>query len=102
MGESAGAGSIMHHIAAYGGEQGSGHLPFKQAVCQSASVHNPTSAKKLEDEVLNQFLEAANVSTIDEARNLSSAALMAANKAVVYVAPYGLYTFRQLRFITRH
>lgn len=84
----------MHHIAAYGGEQGPGKLPFKRAICQSASVHNPTAAKELEDAVTRRFLEAANVTTIDEARGLPSEDLMAANKEVVFVAPYGLYTFR--------
>ncbi|KAH8649248.1 carboxylesterase family protein [Xylariales sp. PMI_506] len=94
MGESAGAGSIMYHIAAYGGSQGPGHLPFQRAVCQSASVHNPTSSKDLEDQVLNQFLDAANVTSINEARELSTEVLMAANKDVVRVAPFGLYTFQ--------
>ncbi|KAF2101226.1 alpha/beta-hydrolase [Rhizodiscina lignyota] len=94
IGESAGAGSIMHHIAAYGGERGPGHLPFHQVICQSAALHNPTSAGYLEDDVTRQFLAAANVCSIDEARKLTSEALMAANKAVVRVAPYGLYTFQ--------
>lgn len=86
----------MHHIAAYGGEQGPGKLPFQRAICQSASVHNPTSSKELEDDVTRQFLTAANVTSINDARGLTTEALMAANKAVVFVAPYGLYTFREL------
>jgi hypothetical protein len=83
----------MHHIAAYGGS-GPGQLPFQQAVCQSASVHNPTRSKRVEDEVLDQFLDACNVSTVDAARQLSTDILMAANKEVVKYAPFGLYTFR--------
>lgn len=94
MGESAGAGSIMHHIAAYGGSERGRRLPFQQAICQSASVRNPTRSKKLEDDVLGQFLAACNVSTVREARQLSSDVLMAANKEVVKYSPYGLYTFR--------
>lgn len=94
IGESAGAGAIMHHIAAYGGEQGEGKLPFQRAICQSASVHNPTADPGLEDAVTQQFLDAANVSSIDEARGLSTDVLQAANKAVVFGSPFGLYTFR--------
>lgn len=85
----------MHHIAAYGGEQGHGKLPFQRAICQSASVHNPTSSKELEDATTRRFLTAANVTSVEEARGLTTEALMAANKAVVYAAPYGLYIFRE-------
>jgi carboxylesterase type B len=97
LGESAGASSIMHHIAAYGGAQGPGQLPFQQAICQSAAIHNPTKSPALEDQTLELFLDAANVSTIQEARGLSSDVLMAANKDVIRTAPYGLYIFRELR-----
>jgi carboxylesterase type B len=95
IGESAGGSSIMHHIAAYGGAQGPGRLPFQQAICQSAAIHNPTRSPLLEDQTLQLFLHAANVSTITEARELPSDVLMRANKDVVRVAPYGLYIFRK-------
>jgi cholinesterase len=75
MGESAGAGSIMHHIAAYGGAQGPGKLPFQQAVLQSASIHSLVQSKLLEEELFQTFLAAAGVDTLDEARQLPSETL---------------------------
>ena len=98
IGESAGAGSIMHHIAAYGGTKGPGQLPFQQAVLQSASVHNPVQSKLLEEQVFQSFLAAANVSTLDEARLLPSGALQLANKKVInspVTSAFGLNTFRK-------
>jgi carboxylesterase type B len=94
-GESAGAGSIMHHITAYGGAQGPGKLPFQQAVLQSASVHNPVQSKLLEGELFQTFLAAAGVDTLDEARQLPSETVQLENKKVVYNAPFGLYNFRK-------
>jgi cholinesterase len=75
IGESAGAGSIMHHITAYGGAQGPGKLPFQQVVLQSASVHNPVQYKLLEEQLFQTFLAAASVDTLDEARQLPSETL---------------------------
>lgn len=96
LGESAGAGSIMHHITAYGGKQGPGKLPFQQAILQSPSIHNPTKSSKLEDDTFQSFLDAANVTTLDEARELPMEDLQLANKMVINGSPYGLYTFRTL------
>jgi len=97
MGESAGAGSIMHHITAYGGTKGPGQLPFQQAVLQSASIHNPVQSKLLEEQLFQSFLAAANVTTLDEARLLPSETLQIANKEVIYSAAFGLYNFRKYR-----
>ncbi|CZR61889.1 related to cholinesterase [Phialocephala subalpina] len=94
LGESAGAGAIMHHITAYGGKQGPGKLPFQQAIIQSPSIHNPTKSPELEDELTKSFLDAAGVTTLDEARELSSEALMVANKKVIAPAAFGLYIFQ--------
>jgi carboxylesterase type B len=95
IGESAGGSSIMYHIAAHGGSKDFGNLPFQQAICQSAAMHNPIQSPLLEDQVFQLYLNAANVSTVDELRNLSSDALMRANKDVVRTAPFGLYIFRK-------
>ena len=95
MGESAGAGSIMHHITSYGRTKGPGQLPFQQAVLQSASIHNPVQSKLLEENVFQNFLAAANVSTLDEARLLPSETLQLANKKIIYSAAFGLYIFRK-------
>lgn len=97
IGESAGAGSIMHHITAYGGSKGEGQLPFQQAVMQSASIHNPTQSKLLEEQIFQSFLDAAGVRSLEEARSLPSETLQMANKKIIYSAPYGLYIFRMSR-----
>ncbi|KAF8865650.1 carboxylesterase family protein [Acephala macrosclerotiorum] len=94
IGESAGAGGIMHHITAYGGKQGQGKLPFQQAVIQSPSIHNPTKSPELENQLTKSFLDAAGVKTIDEAREISSEVLMIANKKVIAPAAFGLYIFQ--------
>jgi cholinesterase len=86
----------MHHITAYGGAKGVGQLPFQQAVMQSASIHNPTQSKLLEEQVFQSFLDAAGVSTLDEARQLPSETLQLANKKIIFSAPFGLYIFRKL------
>jgi cholinesterase len=98
IGESAGAGSIMHHITSYGGAKGPGQLPFKQAIMQSASIHNPTQSKLLEERVFQSFLEGAGASTLEEARGLPSETLQLANKKIIFSAPFGLYIFREPLF----
>ncbi|KUJ08106.1 alpha/beta-hydrolase [Mollisia scopiformis] len=94
MGESAGAGSILHHITAYGGRQGPGKLPFQQAIVQSPSIHNPTKSPVLEDQLTRSFLDAAGVVTLNEAKTLSSEVLQMANKEVIASSAFGLYKFQ--------
>lgn len=76
MGESAGGGSIMHQITAYGGN--AGPSPFKQAILQSPGWV-PIPDERQPEQTLQQFLDVLNVSTIDEARKLPSSKLIAAN-----------------------
>ncbi|KAJ5905017.1 uncharacterized protein N7473_001933 [Penicillium subrubescens] len=76
MGESAGGGSIMHQVTAYGGN--AGPSPFKQAIIQSPGWV-PIMDDEQPEQTLQQFLGILNVSTIEEARNLSSEKLIAAN-----------------------
>ena len=47
MGESAGAGSIMHHITAYGGQKGK--APFQRAILQSPGWLPSTADKANEN-----------------------------------------------------
>ncbi|KAH9234942.1 hypothetical protein K456DRAFT_1771397 [Colletotrichum gloeosporioides 23] len=79
MGESAGGGSLMHHITAYGGSKGA--APFRRAVIQSPAFCPHT------------FLTLLNVSTLAEARKLPSSALLAANSQQVAQSPYGQFTY---------
>ncbi|KAI9842058.1 MAG: hypothetical protein M1837_007483 [Sclerophora amabilis] len=76
FGESAGGGSIMHQITAYGGARGP--VPFQQALPQSPGWL-PFPSNFQQETIFKRFLEIANVSTIQEARGLSSIALRNAN-----------------------
>lgn len=90
MGESAGGGSIMHQITAFAGK--GGPAPFSQAVLQSPAFQNSVSNYQ-QEQVFNHFLSLANVSTVAEARNLSSAALQQVNLLQIANSSYGLFTF---------
>lgn len=76
MGESAGGGSIMHQITAYGGTRGP--APFQQAIIQSPGWV-PIVSEDQQEKTLQQFLGFLNVSTIEEARQLPSEKVIAAN-----------------------
>ncbi|TWU72061.1 hypothetical protein ED733_003106 [Metarhizium rileyi] len=90
MGESAGGGSILHQITAYGGA--GQPPPFQQAILQSPGWI-PTPEKNQEP-VLQEFLDILNVSTIEEARNLPSDDLMAANAyQIATKSSYGTFTY---------
>ncbi|GFF59579.1 lipase 1 [Aspergillus udagawae] len=92
IGESAGGGSILHQITAYGGSNGP--VPFHQAILQSPAftpdqILNPDQQER----IFNQFLQFANVSTLEEARRLPSSVLMEANRQQVYNSPLGSFTY---------
>lgn len=95
FGESAGGGSIMHQITAYGGLNGS--VPFQQAVLQSPGFQ-PLVSNQQQEQILNGFLGLLtdigyNVSTIEEARQLEFSALQTANVIQVGLSPYGSFTY---------
>ncbi|ETI26891.1 hypothetical protein G647_09990 [Cladophialophora carrionii CBS 160.54] len=89
MGESAGGGSIVHQITAYGGQRG---VPFQQAISQSPG-YLPISSYYVQENTTQAFLSLLNVSTIEEARNLSSTSLMVANAQQVAASRYGGYSY---------
>ncbi|KAJ5308604.1 hypothetical protein N7508_003983 [Penicillium antarcticum] len=91
MGESAGGGSIMHQITAYGGSRGP--VPFQQAILQSPGWV-PTISEEQQEGTLQQFLGYLNVSTIEEARKLPSDKLIAANAyQVATQSQWGQFTY---------
>lgn len=93
MGESAGGGSVMHQITAYGGSKGK--VPFHQAIVQSPG-YQPMPSSQGQDAVYQQFLRDASVKSLDEARALSTEDLQFANyKLVEESFPYGTFTFSQ-------
>ncbi len=86
LGESAGGGSIMHQITAYGGNKGP--VPFQQAVPQSPGFQ-PLVSNQQQENTLNEFLALANVSTIEQARQLPFETLLVANVIQVGTSSYG-------------
>ncbi|KAL3425899.1 acetylcholinesterase [Phlyctema vagabunda] len=90
IGESAGGGSILHHITAYGGKNGP--APFQKAILQSTAFV-PSPSADTPEIIAQAFLRAANVTSIEEARGLSSEQLLAANKIAQASALFGTYVF---------
>lgn len=91
MGESAGAGAIMHQITAYGGVKG--RAPFKRAILQSPGFF-PMPYQDQQDAVLRDFLQLLGVNTIEDARRLPSEKLISANAyQVATLPPYGTFVY---------
>jgi carboxylesterase type B len=89
MGESAGGGSVMHQMTAYGGNK---PFPFARAIPQSPAWL-PVTKLYAQDNVTHWYLEELNVSSIEEAREVSSEVAMRANKAYVGSAEYTDFRF---------
>lgn len=89
MGESAGGGSITHHLTAYGGRK---PAPFQQAIIQSPAW-TPMPSTTISEQRVHEFLRFANVSSIAEARDLPTDQLMDANDAQIFASPHGSYGF---------
>lgn len=91
MGESAGGGSTMHQITAYGGLKGK--VPFQKAIVQSPGFQMMPSATG-QEAVFQKFLSKAGVSSLQDARSLSTEALQLVNYQLVgESSPYGTFTF---------
>ncbi|KAI8939663.1 hypothetical protein NX059_003420 [Plenodomus lindquistii] len=91
VGESAGGGSIMHQITAYGGTKGK--APFQQAVPQSPGFAAVQSVVQQED-TFQKYLELTNTSSLAELRALSSEELIIANaQQIAYDAAWGTYVY---------
>ncbi|KFY48427.1 hypothetical protein V495_01341 [Pseudogymnoascus sp. VKM F-4514 (FW-929)] len=96
MGESAGGGSIMHQITAYGGLKGK--VPFQQAIAQSPGwVPSPSN---YQNEAVYQktlgfasLISGKQVTTLDELRNLTTEQLYYTNYAVTGLSEYGTFTY---------
>ncbi|KAJ4348451.1 uncharacterized protein N0V89_009825 [Didymosphaeria variabile] len=91
FGESAGGGSIMHQITAYGGNKGP--APFQQAVPQSPGWI-PVQSQSYQENIYQKFLKLTNSSSLAELRNLSSEAVIRANaQQITYDPPWGGYVY---------
>ncbi|KFY69939.1 hypothetical protein V499_09615 [Pseudogymnoascus sp. VKM F-103] len=96
IGESAGGGSIMHQITAYGGLKGK--VPFQQAIAQSPGwVPSPSNYQN--EAVFEKTLSFASliaqkqVATVDDLRNLTAEQLYYTNYAVTGLSNYGTFTY---------
>ncbi|KAG9380385.1 PnbA Carboxylesterase type B [Pyrenophora tritici-repentis] len=91
FGESAGGGSIMHQITAYGGANGS--APFQQAVPQSPGWQPMNSADAQED-TYQKFLKLANATSLAELRALPSEDIIRASaQQVIFDSQYGGFSY---------
>lgn len=95
MGESAGGGSVLHQITAYGGSE---PVPFQQAILQSPGFQ-PNANPGFQEQLINYALTNASiltnksVETVDDLRGLSFDEITLLNSVIVGRSPYGTYTF---------
>lgn len=90
MGESSGGGSILMQMTAFGsGEK----APFQQAITQSGGWEPATVDPELQDAIFGKFLSLLNVSTLEEARQLSSQQIIDANQIILLGSEYGTAFF---------
>ena len=90
LGESAGGGSIMHHMTARGGL--SRPIPFQQAVLQSPGFE-PMREKGQQDKTLQDFYDLLGVNSLEEARAKSADEARQANALQIGRAPYGSFVY---------
>ncbi|KAI9050326.1 hypothetical protein LZ554_005493 [Drepanopeziza brunnea f. sp. 'monogermtubi'] len=92
MGESAGGGSVMHQITAYGGKGPEGKAPFQQAIVQSGAFL-PVPGMERQEAIYAKFLSLAGVQTLAEARQLPTEDLKFVNLMMLGEAKYGDFVF---------
>lgn len=85
-GQSSGAAMTVYQITAYGGTRGD--APFQQAYISSPAATPQFSASRMEEDY-QQFLGYANVTSLAEVRNLSSAEMINAVELMAFNSPYG-------------
>jgi cholinesterase len=93
IGESAGAGSIFHHITAFGGEKG--RAPFAAAIPQSPAFSTTPNNAETWAKVLAAAsqLSGVNVTTAAQLKGLPSSVLLQVNQAVTYSSFDGGFSF---------
>lgn len=96
IGESAGGGSIMYQITAYGGNKGP--APFARAIAQSPGVQ-PITTNIQKEEIYEKTLAAATkwsgseVTSVQELRALDLTTLYRTNAYVVGLSQQGTWTY---------
>ena len=90
-GESSGACSIFGHLTSCGG--GNGPVPFQQSLTQSS--YGFAYAPSVSDIIFQSSLKTAKVTSVQEARALSSEELRVANYVQVSGSQWGSFTYGQ-------
>ena len=90
IGESAGGGSILHQLTAFGGLNGP--APFQQAIIQSPGILNVLGSFE-QQQTFEKFLSLLKVNTIAEARKLPSSSLITANSIQIGQSVYGTTSY---------
>ncbi|KAI0394859.1 carboxylesterase family protein [Xylariaceae sp. FL0594] len=90
MGESSGGGSILMQMTAYGTGQ---KAPFKQAITQSGGWEPATVDVPLQNQIFDEYLSLLNVTSLKEARKLSSKEVIDANQVILLKSTYGTAYF---------
>ena len=94
IGESAGGGSTLHQITAYGGLKGK--VPFQQAIVQSPGFQ-PMPSSTGQEAVFQSFLSRAGVRSVQDARGISTEFLQLVNYQIIGEStPYGTFTFSKI------
>lgn len=96
MGESAGASSILSLMTARVAGSDS-TAPFSKAIIQSPAMR-PASDVAMYSQVYQLFLAAANGSSIEAARDFTSAQLRDINTAMVVDSAFGSFTFGESNY----
>ena len=90
FGQSGGGGSIAFQITAFGGTKGK--APFQQAIMQSPGF-TPPNGRLEQEENFQTFLRLLNVSSLEQARTVSTEALQTANEYQIRTGRAGSWTF---------
>ncbi|KAL8876408.1 MAG: hypothetical protein Q9198_005392 [Flavoplaca austrocitrina] len=89
-GLSAGGGSVLHHLTAYGRTEGA---PFQRAISFSGGWQ-PVTNKETAEGTFQKFMqEYNNVSTLDELRKVPEEQMMQANSKQISEAPPGSFLY---------
>ncbi|KAL6250518.1 hypothetical protein RBB50_002820 [Rhinocladiella similis] len=89
LGESAGGGSIVHQITAYGGQKG---VSFQRAISQSPG-YDPVRSSFYMENITNNYLSILGVDSLEEARQKSSDEVILANTIQIGGSYYGTFTY---------
>jgi carboxylesterase type B len=94
MGESAGAGSIAHHIVWNEREDPAGYTPFKKAIMQSPAwvpIPDGNYDNGRQDQKYEEFLGYLQVSHLKDAWEAQTKDLVAANRKLIANSAFGMF-----------